>query len=87
MANRDVHDAAGGAALVTLLDGVNVAKEDGTDPVLLEVLRKAIDAAARHGARELQELARHSRLEARDVRDAVAHLRDEPTPPGGRPLR
>ena len=77
VANGDVHNAPGGAALVALLDGVDVAKEDGTDPVLLEVLREAIDAAARNGTRELQKLAGHGRLEARDVRDAVAHLRDD----------
>ena len=77
MPHGDVHDAAGRTALVALLDGVDVTKEDGTNPVLLEVLRQAIDAATRHRARELQKLACHGGLEARDVRDAIANLRDD----------
>ena len=77
VSHGDVHDSSGRTALVALLDGVDVAKEDGTNPVLLEVLRQAIDAAARHRARELQKLASHGGLEARNVCDAVANLRDD----------
>ena len=77
VAGRDVHDAAGGTALVTLLDVLNVAEEDGADLVAVEVLGQAVDVAARGGAGELEKLARHGGLEARHVRDAVADLGDD----------
>ena len=76
VADGDVHDAAGRAALVALLDGVHVAKEDGADGILVEVLRQAKDGAARTRAGELQQLAGHRGLEARDAGDTVAHLCD-----------
>ena len=77
MTGRDVHDAAGGTALVTLLDVLDVAEEDGADLVAVEVLGQAVDVAARGGAGELEKLARHGRLEAGHVRDAVADLGDD----------
>ena len=77
VAGRDVHDAAGGTALVTLLDVLNVAEEDGADLVAVEVLGQAVDVAARGGAGELEKLARHGRLEAGHVCDAVADLGDD----------
>ena len=77
MTGRDVHDAAGGTALVTLLDVLDVAEEDGADLVAVEVLGQAVDVAARGGAGELEKLARHGRLETGHVRDAVTDLGDD----------
>jgi hypothetical protein len=75
-ADGDVHDAPRRAALVALLDGVDVAEQDGADLVLVEVLGEAIDRTARGGAGELEQLACHRAVQAGDVRDAVAHLGD-----------
>ena len=62
--------------LVVLLDGVHVAKKNGADLFLLEVLRKAIDLLA-SGAHELKELASHGIAQALDVgKAAVTDLDD-----------
>ena len=70
-------DATRGANLVTLLDGVDVTEQDGADLGLVEVLGQAVDALARRGAGELEQLAGHGGLETGDVRDAVSHLGDD----------
>ena len=76
-ADGDVHDAAGGADLVTLLDGVDLAEQNGANLALVQVLGEAIHAAASGRAGELQQLAGHGGLQAGDVRDAVADLDDD----------
>ena len=53
-ADGDVHDAAGGADLVTLLDGVDLAEQNGANLVLVQVLGEAVHAAASGRAGELQ---------------------------------
>ena len=73
----DVHDAPGGAALVALLDGVDVAEQNGANLVLVQVLREAVHAPAIGGARELKQLAGHRGPQPGDVGDAIAHLRDD----------
>ena len=75
--DRDVHDAAGGAALVTLLDVLDVAEEDRADLVAVEVLGEAVDVTPGERARELEKLSGHGALEARHVSDAVADLRHD----------
>ena len=77
VAHRDVHDTTRSAALITLFDGIHLAKQDRANLVDIEVLRKAKDAAPASGTRELQELTGHGGLEAGDVGDAVANLGDD----------
>ena len=73
-AHGDVHDAAGRAALVALLDGVDLTEQNRADLIAIEVLSQAVHRTARDGARELKELTRHRALETEDVGDAIAHL-------------
>ena len=74
MADRNVHDATGRAALVALLDGVDFAEQDRAHIVLVEVLRQAVHGMSRLRARELQKLSCHGRLESGDTGNAVADL-------------
>ena len=54
-------------SILEILDEIGLAEENGSDGVLLEVQRHAHDAV-----RQLEQLARHARLEAVDARDAVS---------------
>ena len=76
MTHGDIHNAAGGTALVAFLDVLDVAKENGADLVAIEVLGKAIDVSARGGADEPDELTGHRGLEAADVGNTIADLGD-----------
>ena len=46
VAHGDIHDAARGAALVALLDVLDVTEEDGADLISVEVLCQAVDITA-----------------------------------------
>ena len=62
---------AGALDLLALLDFLEVAEDHRADVVLVEVERNA-----EHAAGELQQLLRHHRREAFDVRDAVTGVDD-----------
>ena len=65
--HRDVENPLGAADLVTLFDVVDLTHEHGTDVVVLEVEREAVDVV-----RELEELTHHDPVEAVDAGDSVA---------------
>ena len=70
----DVHNTTGGAAGVALLDGVDIAEQNGADLFAVEVLSQAVHGLARDGAGELKELTGHRAFETEDVSDTIAHL-------------
>ncbi len=61
----------GALDLLALFDLLEVAEDDGADAVLVEVERHA-----QHAAGELEQLLRHHRGQALDVRDTVAGVDD-----------
>ena len=77
VSHGDIHDATRRAALVSLLDDVDITKENRADLVLVQVLGKAVYGSAAAGARELKQLAGHCGPEARDVGNSVAHGGDD----------
>ena len=71
VADRHLHDAAGGLDLVALLERGVVAQDQDADGLLLEVEGHAHDPV-----RELEQLLGERAGEAVDLGDAVAHLDD-----------
>jgi hypothetical protein len=69
--DRHREDLAGAPHLLPLLDAVVRAEDDRADLALVEVQRDT-----EHAALELQQLVRHRRGEALDVRDAVTGVED-----------
>ena len=71
-AYRNVHDAAGGAALVAFLDDVDRAKKHGTDLVAVKVLGQTVNGLTSFAALELEQLAGHGATQSGDAGDTVA---------------
>ena len=71
VADRDLHDAAGGLYQVALFDLLKVAEEDAPDVVLFEVVGEAEDAVG-----ELDHFSHHRIPQAVDAGDAVSDLED-----------
>jgi len=66
LAGRDLHDAAGPADLIPLLDQGDLAQQHGADVVLLEV-----EGHAHHPVGQLEQLAVHDLVEAVEPADPV----------------
>src|SRR5204863_438747 len=69
--DRDRQHLAGPLDLLALLDLLEVAEDDRTDAVLVEVKRHT-----EHATGKLEELLRHDRGQALDVGDAVTGVDD-----------
>ena len=74
-AGGNLHDTAGRADLVVLLDCGDVTQKHGADLVLFEVLGQAVHGLAALSD-ELKQLAGHGIAQAVDARNAVADLDD-----------
>ena len=75
LAGGNLHDTAGRADLVVLLDCGDVTQKHGADLVLFEVLGQAVHGLAALSD-ELEQLAGHGIAQAVDARNAVADLDD-----------
>ena len=73
VAHRDLGDLARPLDGVAFLDGLEVAQEHGADVVLFQV-----EDQAHHALAEVEQLARHGRLQAVDAGDAVARFSTVP---------
>ena len=74
-------DASGRLDRVAFLDRLGVAQDHDADRLLLEV-----EGHAHHAARELDQLGGQRRVQAIDLRDAIAHLDHSPDVPALRCL-
>ncbi len=66
--DRNLDDALGALYRVALTDILVGTQDNGTDEILLKVLRHAV-----YAARKLEQLTRHAVLQTMDMRDAVAY--------------
>ena len=71
-AYRNVHDAAGGAALVAFLDDVDRAEKHGADLIAVEVLGQTVNGLTSIAALELEQLAGHGTAQSGNAGDTVA---------------